>query len=278
MILCEYGCEQEAKYKLKNGKWCCNKSQNSCPVIRRKNSETNKIKQSGENNGMYGKKHTIESKRKNSNSNKKLWKDKKSTFNSMKYRRNLKEALIKVGKNRRRTIKMIKEKYLLFSKIEEMRYNPEIPNEKEIQVHCKNHNCPNSKEKEGWFTPTGIQLYERIRNIEHHGLDNSFFYCSNKCKNECPLFNVHSDPFKNTELPYTNSEYQTFRTFVLERDNYKCQFCGEKATDVHHEKPQKLEPFFALDPDFAWSCCKECHYKYGHKDECSTGNLAAKIC
>jgi hypothetical protein len=29
-----------------------------------------------------------------------------------------------------------------------------------------------------------------------------------------------------------------------------------------------------------WSCCEECHYKYGHKSgtECSTGNLANKIC
>lgn len=277
-MVCEYGCEQEAKHQLKNGKWCCAKSQNSCPEIRRKNSETNKIKQSGKNNGMYGKKQTIESKRKNSNSNKKLWKDKKSTFNSIKYRKKLKKALIKVGEGRRRTIKMIKGKYLLFSKIEEMRYNPDKPNEKEIQVHCKNHNCLNSKEMNGWFTPTKTQLYERIRNLEHHGLDNSFLYCSDECKNECPLFNIHSDPCKNTDKPYTSSEYQTFRDFVLKRDDYKCQYCGKPAVHVHHERPQKLEPFFALDPDLAWSCCEKCHYEYGHKDKCSTGNLAAKIC
>jgi len=32
MKLCEYGCGQEAKYQLKNGKWCCSKSSNSCPT------------------------------------------------------------------------------------------------------------------------------------------------------------------------------------------------------------------------------------------------------
>ena len=37
--LCDYGCGCEAIYQLKNGKWCCSKSVNSCPEMRRKNSE-----------------------------------------------------------------------------------------------------------------------------------------------------------------------------------------------------------------------------------------------
>ena len=35
---CEYNCGQEGKYLLKNGKNCCNKSPNSCPSNRKKNS------------------------------------------------------------------------------------------------------------------------------------------------------------------------------------------------------------------------------------------------
>jgi len=281
MRYCDYGCGQEGKYPLKNGKWCCCERFNSCPEVRRKNSEKNKSKQSGENNGMYGKKHSIESKIKNSESNKKVWADPNSTFNSKQYRKNLKESLKKVGKKRRRTISMIKEKYPLFSKIEEMRYNPDKPNKKEIQVHCKNHNCPNSKEQGGWFTPTNIQLYERIRNIEHHGLDNSFYYCCDECKQTCPMFNLHYDPNKEeSEKPYTFTEYKTFREFVLERDDYICQYCGDQAEKIHHERPQKLEPFYSLDPDLAWSCCKKCHRYYGHKNNsnCSTGNLSKIVC
>jgi len=151
----------------------------------------------------------------------------------------------------------------------------------EYLVHCKNHLCPNSKEKGGWFTPTNVQLAERVRALETKtGSDGCYFYCSDKCKDECPLYNLQHDPNRNIEKIYTQQEYETFRKFVLERDDYKCQYCDEKATHIHHERPQKLEPFFALDPDFAWSCCKECHYKYGHKTgtECSTGNLANKIC
>ena len=283
MKLCSYGCGQEAKYQFKNGKWCCSKSWNSCPIKKLSSSKSMKDKICSE-----------ERKKKISNSQKgrkwiEIYGEKKTRMlkNQMSRKRKGKtyEELYgkvkakKLKKERRISIKKIEKRYPFFSKVEEMRYNPDKPNEKEIQVHCKNHNCINSKEKGGWFTPTLIQIQERIRQIEHvDGNDGCYFYCSDECKNQCPLFNTHSDPYKNKEVYYTSVEYQTFRKFVLERDNYICQFCGGKATDVHHERPQKLEPFFSLDPDFAWSCCKECHYKYGHKDECSTGKLASKIC
>ena len=39
MILCDYGCGQEGKYKIKSGKNCCEKSPNSCPINKKKNSE-----------------------------------------------------------------------------------------------------------------------------------------------------------------------------------------------------------------------------------------------
>jgi hypothetical protein len=163
-----------------------------------------------------------------------------------------------------------------------MRYNPEKPNEKQIQVHCKNHNCSNSKEKNGWFTPTYIQMYERIRQIEsENGNGGCYFYCSSECKEECPLFNLRYDPCqanKPSNKNYTQSDYQIFREHVLERDEYKCQYCEAPATDVHHEKPQSVEPFFALDPDYAWSCCEKCHYKRGHTGDCSTLSLALKGC
>ena len=34
--LCDYGCEKESKYQLKNGKWCCSENQNSCINIKNK--------------------------------------------------------------------------------------------------------------------------------------------------------------------------------------------------------------------------------------------------
>ena len=264
MPLCNYGCGQEAIHQFKNGKWCCSIDYRKCPSfiekIRQKNigkvrSDIFKKKMSkqmmGQKNPMFGTDG--------------YWKGKKRS----------KEDIKKFKISHKQSIQDIKEKYPFFSKIEDLRYNTN----KEIQVHCKNHNCPNSKEQDGWFTPTYIQLYERIRALEKpHGMIENNFYCSDDCKDQCPLYNLKNDPCVNNKAFYTYSEYQQFREFVLKRDNYKCQYCGEKAEHVHHERPQKLEPFFALDPDLAWSVCKKCHYKYGHKDECSTGNLANKIC
>lgn len=43
-MLCSYGCGREGIYKFLNGKFCCEKSINSCPVIRKKNSESAKKK------------------------------------------------------------------------------------------------------------------------------------------------------------------------------------------------------------------------------------------
>ena len=39
-----YYCEQEAKFQLKNGRWCCREKHQQCPEIRRKNSLKNKGK------------------------------------------------------------------------------------------------------------------------------------------------------------------------------------------------------------------------------------------
>jgi hypothetical protein len=33
MEICEYGCNQKAKYQFKNGKWCCSKNHKQCPGI-----------------------------------------------------------------------------------------------------------------------------------------------------------------------------------------------------------------------------------------------------
>ena len=120
-----------------------------------------------------------------------------------------------------------------------------------------------------------------MRQIESKdGNGGSYFYCSQKCKDSCSLFNSHgNDPFEIKDLSYTQEEYETWKNKVKELDNSKCQICETKENiHVHHIIPQKLEPFFALDPVNGICLCSKCHYKYGHKDECNTGNLAKKQC
>lgn len=42
-MLCSYGCGNKGIHKLKNGKFCCEKSANSCPINKKKNSDSTKI-------------------------------------------------------------------------------------------------------------------------------------------------------------------------------------------------------------------------------------------
>jgi hypothetical protein len=273
MKFCDYGCGQEAKHQFKNGKWCCSYNHIMCPILRRKVSDKTK----GINNPRYGIECTPEIKEKIRQSLKGKMSKELNPFYKKKHTKKSKNLM---SKKLKYSIEDYKEKYPFFSQIEEMRYNPDKDNEKEIQVHCKNHSCKNSKEKDGWFTPTNIQFYERIRALEKpHGMIENNLYCSEECKTNCIIYRKKTDIIKQ-ELLYTQEEYETFRQVVLERDDYSCQYCEEKATIVHHERPQKLEPFFTLDPDFAWSCCEKCHYEKGHKtgSDCSTGNLANKVC
>lgn len=48
---CEYGCQTEAHYQMKNGKWCCSVSCSSCRGMRLKNSGTNKGRKQNWKNG-----------------------------------------------------------------------------------------------------------------------------------------------------------------------------------------------------------------------------------
>lgn len=280
---CSYGCGLEGIYILKNGKYCCQPHFTKCPAIRNKNSlgqmnkivsSETKLKQSISHKTRY----TDELREKYSKRMKKKYKDpierekqkkiaKKiwsSKLNRKKHKLGIKNYF-KV--NSRITIRSIEEKYPTFFKVEKIRYKP---NTKKIQVKCKK--CKK------WFIPTSQQLYSRINQLEHpDGNDGSYLYCSDICKIQCPVYNLKGS-LNPIEKNYTTNEYKQFKDFVLERDNYKCQYCGKSADHVHHERPQKTDSFFSLDPDFAWSVCERCHYEKGHKDECSTGNLAKKIC
>lgn len=91
-FLCEYGCGEISKYKFKNGSYCCSLYLQSCKNIKSKNSNKNKISQSGSNNAMFGKKQTEESKQKNRLSNIKNWTDENSIYHTEKFRNKLIES------------------------------------------------------------------------------------------------------------------------------------------------------------------------------------------
>ena len=280
-MICDYGCGQEAIHQFKNGKWCCSKNISKCPSTKQKMSN----KKKGTipwNKGTKGfQKNPFKGV---------IGRYSKETLKKMSISSKMsKEQKLHLKIYNRRTIEQWKKKYPTFAKIEEMRYNPDKPGEKEIQVHCKNHNCINSKEKCGWFTPKNYdQFVARIWSIENKdGKDGHYYYCSEKCKEECPLYGKHitelirEDKIRAGHINdpwYNSSEYKTWRNKVFELDDGLCVWCEQPATIVHHILPQKTHPELSLDPENGLSCCLDCHYKYGHKGECSTGNLGKLVC
>jgi len=183
------------------------------------------------------------------------------------------------------SVKYIHDNYPLFSKVEDISTNKNGY----IQVHCKNHNCPNSKEQGGWFTPKHWQFYDRMQALEHlKGNGSHYFYCSEECKEECPLYGktvnqlIKEDQIRAGYIEdpwYSSSEYQIWRKYIFELDDGLCVYCGQPATSAHHILPQKTHPNLSLDTENGISVCEKCHYKYGHRDPwCTTGKLSTLIC
>lgn len=147
----------------------------------------------------------------------------------------------------------------------------EIEGVKTIKVRCSG--CGE------YFVPTISNVIHRVSYLEGKQNCESRFYCSDGCRSVCPVFGRHKYPkgFKSS-FEYTTKEYEIWHDEVMNRADHKCEYCGGRATDVHHMRPKVLEPFFALDPDYGIACCEECHYKYGHKDECASVIIANTIC
>jgi hypothetical protein len=144
---------------------------------------------------------------------KEAWKDINNGFNSISRKEKL-----------NLTIEKINKKYPFFSKIEEMRYNPD--NIEEIQVHCKNHECKNSKEQGGWFTPTINQLSHRRYTVENpRGFGESNFYCCQECKDACPLYRFRNDPF-------LLSEFKRYRNIVYKETGKTVKLYGYKIKNI----------------------------------------------
>jgi len=185
------------------------------------------------------------------------------------------------------TYKQVQERYPDVVKIEGLKEGPNG----EILGHCKNSSCKNSEKNGGYFVVTADQIASRNRGI--NGSDTDYFYCCEECKHSCPLYRKSATVLynlisENKEILYTAAEYSTWKEEVYHRqrieNNTNINFCEKcQATEnlqVHHIQPIKLEPGYSLDPINGIVFCEKCHYEIGHEKgtECSTGNLASKIC
>ena len=290
MPLCDYGCGQEAKYQFKNGKWCCSDHRMKCPINRQKNS--------GENNPFYNKKHTKESRDKVSKKNKGKTAWNKGIPRTEEEKQKISEAT-KIGVNKPEIRKKLEEREIKALKGKNHPkwnggyYNKKIPlyDTYEYRISFAEP-CRRNKDDKNilevkcaycgkWYIPTTMQIYERIRALNGKNYGEQRLYCSDKCKQECPIF--HQILYSKDHKPATSREVQPeLRQMRFKVDNYTCQKCKKHQDQLdvglhcHHIEGIRWEPLESADIDKVITLCKDCHIEVHKQEGCGYNDMQCK--
>jgi len=130
-----------------------------------------------------------------------------------------------------------------------------------------------------YFYPTNMAVQGRVKSLLAKTNGEQRLYCSDGCKDACPIFNQQKWPkgFK----PATSREVDPLiRQMCLERDDYTCQKCGKYIDEIeihsHHIEGATQMPMLANDVDNTITLCKPCH-KWVHKQPgCTYYDLRCK--
>lgn len=135
-----------------------------------------------------------------------------------------------------------------------------------------------------WFSPTPREIYKRCDSINNINLGANNFYCSDGCKEACPVFNQQKYPkgFKSGNTASSREMQPELRKMVLERDNWTCQYgsCGKTVEDCsihcHHMEGIMINPIESVDIDMCISFCKKHHKKVHKEKDCRYVDLQCK--
>jgi len=146
-------------------------------------------------------------------------------------------------------------------------------NENGISIEVKCRYCGK------YFIPTISQIQHRTYALNGQTPGEHSLYCSNGCKESCPIYNQSKWP--KGHKPATSREVQPeLRQMVLLRDNYECQECGStESLHCHHIWPLNESPITSADVDECVTLCKSCH-KWVHMnvDGCGYGEMREYDC
>lgn len=151
---------------------------------------------------------------------------------------------------------------------EKVRQDPQ--NNNLLQVKCTESSCKK------WLNPTNRQVQNRIKYIKGQELKEARFYCSDKCKQNCVIFNQIKYP-KNNKPYYRREVQKELAGLVFTRDNYECQKCGNKEKiQCHHFDGILYEPLLSADIEECITLCKDCHKDAHSEDGCRYADLQCK--
>ncbi|MEA3340228.1 MAG: HNH endonuclease [Chloroflexota bacterium] len=127
-----------------------------------------------------------------------------------------------------------------------------------------------------WMKPTNLQVQTRFYVFSGRTGGECRFYCSENCKQVCPIYNQKLWP-KGFKKATSREVVPLLRHLVLKRDNYTCQKCGATTETaqlhVHHIISYAQNKMQANDPDNCITLCKECHREIHSQDGCKYSDL-----
>ena len=206
-MICDYGCNQEAKYHFPTvDKWCCSSHFSKCPkriddFSGKNNPMYNKPPWSKGKTGIYSEETLQKIRAPRSTKGKtyeeihgeekakKLKEERSKHFSKArkgkapwnKGKKNIysKSTIDKIKKARTYNIEDYKKKHPEFYELEKPTMNNGV-----LIIKCKL--CGKD------FSPSFNQLHDRLKSIKK-GIYKSFFYCSDLCKDKCQFFDRKVD-------------------------------------------------------------------------------------
>jgi hypothetical protein len=236
---------------------------------------------SGELSPTYGRKHTVEERKKISNHSKLWWaipvnKEKMSVlFTGKKITDNHKEKLrtASIGSNNHQwkggyssnNIPMYDTYAPQLEPYEQYRRNEDNPNILEVKcTYCGK-----------WYIPKLRDICHRIAEI-NIGNAGHRLYCSSHCKQECPIYG-RSKHYKGQNGHFSREVQPQLRQLVFERDNYICQKCEQIGKlHCHHIKAVITDPIESADIDNCITLCNQCHKEVHKLSGCGYSDLKCK--
>jgi len=110
-----------------------------------------------------------------------------------------------------------------------------------------------------YFIPTNSKVRRRIQSLNDTMQGTQFLYCSDECKNLCPVFNQKK--YVRGLKPTTSREVDSLiRKLCFELDEWECQRCGKTESLICHHILGYTQ-YKALGNDVANTItfCEDCH-------------------
>lgn len=113
-----------------------------------------------------------------------------------------------------------------------------------------------------YFIPRNQDTHHRVQSLNGKKSGDNGLYCSEGCKESCPIFNQKLYP-KGFKQGTSREVQPQLRQLVLKRDNYECVCCNKTIDEIelhcHHIWPLNESPITSADIDECITLCIDCH-------------------